>query len=852
MLLQLEKICDPTGINDVKDIKIHGKAHFAVSFGCQMRFYDGDFEVHRFDTHFDIHCILSYQDCYFLIGKERYMVYKGFKKLAEHTFGRNVQRIQNILSLGPFLIIFHVTQRYSIGKIKNLEIDFDSSLSDSQFFDVLNAKKVGDSVIILAKTFYKRFIITYTVENSLLKSTKKEIQFGNIMVKHSKDTILLFDNTGMWEYTEKLVFIKEFANHKILESAHDGLNDRTFLVCMDGELICVYSDNRHVTLGYIGCSSNKMALIHDLIFCGSRCCFSILKITDTLVFLTKKLCSSLNREEQTLINKIKERKKEKLLSRNESFPLHENQPLKKAKTIEGADFLPTSKEIQAFNLPFFKGFLKSVHFTLFNFEASSMINNCKFERVVNANHSAISTEKRFIVFKDDTITQFQLKSSHTKFYKTVAILYKNSEIFIIDLELLKIKTIRVSFDLCDFQLNGENIFCVDFEEKLHIISLEACSPVVIEFSIHSYRNLFCENYTKTNESDLSTHTSLYDFGVNCGSIFLKMPQKVLTVINTQLKVIFVSKHFIENITSYNDILIISSSNTVVYDIIRKKTFYLDFDTTNSFIFQSNPYLCFPNGTIKGFNVENLESFPNLHGYKYELKNCLISVENHIDAKYIRYLYRKHKIEFEGFLQTFFHVIRDDLLCIGLGSIDLKKNKIIILKIEDGRLKIRKTIETPSMPLCASSYKNRLCVVTSENIMLLSLRNGKTKIETNLENKSNVFKDVRFYNNNTVLISTHDWFYLVVNLKMKKIKKEATEGIPIPFILKGTSGYAIGNMLHYGEAVIDCVEDVSYIISAARKLLILTATGSVLYLIANPNEEDNYFYDKSHKIINMIV
>lgn len=853
MLLQLEKICDPTGINDVKDIRIQGKSHFAVSFGSQMRFYDANLEVQRFNTYFDVHCIIPYQDCYFLIGKERYMVYKGFKKLAEHTFNRSIQRIQNILSLGSFLLIFHENQRYTIGKIKNLEIDFDSSLSDSQFFDVLSAKEVGDSIVILAKTFYKRFIITYTIENRLLKSTKKEIQTGNVMVKHSKDSVLLFDNVGMWTYTDKLVFIKEFANYKILSSFYDNTNDRTFLFCSDGEIICVCSDYRHTTVGYLDCSANKVSLINEMMFCGSKCCFSILKITDTLVFLTKTSCPNSVEKEKALIKKIQQQKQEILISRNTLPAFHENQPLKKQKTVESVDLSLFNNTIQSLNLPFFKGIFKSSHFTLFNFEASSIINNCRFERILNANHSAISTEESFIVFKAHSITQFRLRSSHTKFYKSVAILYKNHEIFIVDLDQLNIKSTKVPFDLCDFQLKGEKIFCIDFEEKLHVISLELFSPLMtIESTSHSYETFFSETQMKNNEIELSTSSCLYDFAANCENVILIMPQKVFTVINMQLQVIFASKHYIQNITAHDDFLTISSANTAVYDILKKKTFHLDLSTTTSFIMQNNLFLCFPDGRIENFNIESLESFPNLHGCKYELKNSLISVQNHIDAKYIRYFFKQQRIEFEGFVHTFFHVIRNDLLCIGLGSIELKKNKIVMLKTEDGRLKIRKTVETSSMPLCACSYKNKVCVVTSENIILLSLRNGKTKVEKKLENKSNVCKEARFYDKNTVLIATHDWFYLVVNLKKKKIKKECTEGIPIPFILNGISGHAIDNILHYRETVIDCVEDVSYIISDANKILILTTTGSVLYLIANKENEDSYLYDKSHKLINTIA
>ncbi|ELA42939.1 uncharacterized protein VICG_00254 [Vittaforma corneae ATCC 50505] len=791
--------------------------------------------------------------------------------MSEHAFEFEFGRVVKILSLRNFIIIFYENGHYNLGTIRNLEIELDEAPNDGQFFNVLGSEMFDDKIVILAKTFTQSYLLTYSLENCKFKVVKKDIQGGNAIARHSSSMLLIFNKEGLWKYQDKLVFIKEFANFKIACSYFDEENNRTLLFCSNGEVISINSDFSHLTVGFTKSKIASVAKIGTTFFCGSIQLSYFLRIADHLIILKvlgNVLSGKAGRSLNDHCSSLRSRLLLKLLYQRElsSDPVSLDHgssgdwPIKKIQESANIAIDDVAKRLLEIcelrdEAPCFMGYYRGDRFFIFSFEQFSVINNCCFEPVVNASSSCIFTSKRILCFSQECIFQFNLECSRVKIYQDLALVYSFGSLYLFNTSSQSFKSCSVSFDLCDFILRDEKVLCIDFDEKTHIIEEAGFNILYIEKHALSFDDLFGEHCQMLSLSNSQTFNSKYlcDFCTDLPKPFLVANGKIFTLIDgIKPYVLLSSGSYIHNITHCKNYLIVSGSNTIVFDTTGAMTSYCNFKSTNSFMVDDSIYACLPSGQIQQIVPETLCFAENLFNEKYACHTCKTSTEISIDRKSIKYSLGTSTLEYANYVQKFSCAVRKNLFCVGLISINFDRNKLVFFSTDNKKLKIRHTIELSSMPICGCAYKNNVCVVTSDSIMLISLKYGKIKISEKIKNTHYPCKGLEFYNESTVLVTTLDWFYLVVNLKMNLVKKIQTENFCIPFMINGIDGHATRNMLHYHGAVIDCIEDVAYIVSHKNSILILTTNGSVLFLHTIQSDTFRFIYDSAPKVINNLV
>lgn len=847
MLLSLEKLTRPSGINDIKRVKIKDKEYFIVSFGSNIRIYDDGNEIHNYSIAFNVIHILPYQDCYFLIGKSQYAVYKGFEEISHNPFDREFSGIKEILLIKNSFLIVDTCCRYTIGKIKNLDISLDISLTDSQFYTVIGAINLEDKIAILAKTFNKKYLITYTLENNGLKSTKKEISVGNAIIKLPKDTILFLDREGIWKYQDKPVFIKEFANFKITCFTTDPVNNRTIIFCENGEVISIEKDLNHTVLGVLKSTIYRASMIGNIVLCGSMDCFYVLDIVDRMTVLMKYDKYVDESEERIIFRKIK--------SKREMFSEHENNiidPNKKVKLEHDLHMITDLTNSTENTKKCIKRCFRTSMFKAITFESYSILNNRVIDPVLEIHENGwISTTNSILRFTEESIFEYPLQSILSKFQENIGVIYSHRKIYVIYFDASIFKSCVINFDLCDFHIEDDNLYCIDIQENLHIIALKEFNVENVPFSTLN-RSQYLDSKPMT-DMDFSFFKTLPEktFERSKG-ILLTVNGKIFTVLEDCLHKIFDGGDYIYNITSFDESLVISSKNSCIFDTRSKKIIHLNIHSTFSMVYNGVIFLITPDLQIVPFNpsVSYLKCDLNSNIQKYH--RIPISLENSIDLKSTIYRYEDKFIEFKNFVQTCFSSIRKNLFCAGLVNVDTKECILVFLKVKNNIIKVRKSLKLQYIPFSICSLDGKVCIVTSNQVLVMQLMFGKIKIINKINCTISSVNGCYFYNKNRIVISSKDWFYLIVNTKKNLVKKISTKGTPIPFIIDKKSGYAIKNIVYWNGVKVDCIEDVSFIFSTGDIALILTKNGSVLQLEVSEKDSSRFIYDSTPTVINKVI
>lgn len=847
MILQIDKIKDSTGINDLKTIEIDKTTYFIASFGMVIRYYKGIEEIHSLNVSFDVFNIFCHNEYYFLIGRKQYAVYCGFKRIGEYFFDYEIKKIQKILFLKNFLIIFYDSNHYILGQIKNTTIELNDSLNDGQYFNVIGSEAFEDKVVILVGTFKKRYLLTYTVENNRLVVNKKDIQGGNAIVKHDLNTILLFNKEGMWKFHEKLTFIKSFGNYKVINSIFDHKNNCTFLFCENREVILLNANFTHQTLVFLNFDVSSAVKIDDIIFCGSLkdTCFINIKNNDFEI-----LKSTGNAYKYALFHDIP---KDNLLAGLKSQSEISNiintfsDQIDKS-TLTEIDSL-NEKLINIYKLSNstirFTGYFSGEWFSIFNFDTFSCINDIILEPVVNASTNFIFTANRVLFCSDSVIKQYNINCTFVKIYQEMALIYSFGFLYILNFNDHKFIYTPLNFDLSDAIINNNIVFCLDFDENLHSINIDTFCEKIISNLIFLQEN---DNLKPIKQRNL----------YNVESLLTQLPPiliangKIFTILDNNPYLLYNTDNYITNMNIFKNNIVISSKNTVLFNVENTHISFLNFESTNSFLINDNIYYCLPNGKIQPFDHEKARFDFNIQNSKYKFYNYKFFSETSADQKSIKYFLNDKSIKFENFIEKFVFPIRKNLYCAGLVNIRSGQHKIVFISTEKDKLKIRKTILLNGIPLCGCVNENNICIVTSVDIILLKLKYGKIKTIKKIENKHHPCKDVQFYTNSTIIITSYDWFYLTVDLILGQVQKLQTDGPWIPLMINGVSGHAINNFIYYSGCKIDCIEDIEYILCDKDSILILTKNGGILQLKIVSFDSHRFIYDTTPRIINNIV
>lgn len=587
MPFQFERIKNSDGGEDSTIIDFDNKPHFAISFGTEIQIFDLQNCIYSFKPKFYVQKILSFQKHYFLLGKSSYCICKDRNIINQIEFPRKFSKILKVLNLKNSFIFIFDQRKFLTGTINNYRLEFDTSLNDNHFFNVLSAAVVNDKMNVLVSTFSKRFMIVYNIEGvSCLKSVRREIQNGNVLVPRKED-FLLFDEQGMWQYGTKLTFIKEFANYKIVSSIDDLL--RTIVFCENGEVIVINKDNSHFTAGFLDCPITSVSLINGLFLCTSIFYSYFIRINENIEIISsfgsfnkdesllsiksgmtnknnwpylelasqktfKKiefLIKSCEEPDHKLHNKVDNKSitspkldnelliksyeepdhkvhnkvdntsiiTPKICNNNDSIDLNASfkENLKSFDT-SNTNLLPTQQNMQSFDSSFissvngiieifkkynFKSCLSLDGILILNFDGFSVFKNHLILPILNVHKFNqllfVFTSTSFFCFEneDSKIKFLENSSEIIKSLGNLIVSYSERQIKLFNLDKNSIHHINVTFDLCDFTLSNEILYCIDINEELHMIdiqnSLDMFTVSEMEFKDCTFQELLFKN-----------------------------------------------------------------------------------------------------------------------------------------------------------------------------------------------------------------------------------------------------------------------------------------------------------------------------------------------------------------------
>lgn len=906
MPLQFERIRNPDGIEDSTVISFDNKPHFIASLGNQIQIFDLQKLVFSFTTKFYIQKIIAFQKYYFLLGNHSYSLYKDRALITDVDFPISITKIYKILiSKNSFLMIYD-KRKFLTGTINNYKLEIDKSITDNHFFNALSAAVLNDKINVLVSNFTKLFLISFTVEGlSCLKSTRREIQNGSVLVSRQED-FLLFDEQGMWQCGAKSTFIKEFANYKIKCSTKDDL--RIILFCENGEVIVINKDNSHYSAGTLDCCICSASMIGDMIFCTSRQFSYFIKITDKIEIIeqfgsSKGDCTLLSvnmdsigdvspllitsKKTQTVVEyKIKgsesEYKEFTGIENTRNSISNMDQGIYDITRVSNTFRMATSEinkiiKNPAFARYNFSGCLACGSELIINFDLFSIFRGILMKPILSASSYRstfspcsifISTSDSLLCISNSEFKSFKMPSEITKFAKNFGIFYYENKITVFNLSSLGVASINVTFDLCDFTINENSLFCIDLNENLHAFSILTLVFKPVNFEIVDLANNFlgdssitddilmkCKNSQSFANDNLADNQEVSSFTDS----FLSVNGKIFSINNNSLSLLLKLDSFINSITYFNNCLVISACKTFIFNFQSKELIRASDNTINSFVLKDSLFVTAKNG-IKQFYSFNPEFTFESRNFKIKNSQKLIASfskkpvvgEATTDQKSFKLSHRNSSIVFENSFNTCNAQIRKDLICLGfanLENIGHIKGKISIVLISKKNLKIRKEIDLEDFPMAICSYKNSICVVLTSLILLYQLDFGKLILKKKIF-KSGITRSAQFINKHEIIIRNEDWSFSTVNLHSELINNFPTGGTVIPFTIDKQNGFGMGSKLHISGCIMDCNEEITQIKILGKFVLIFCVNGSVFLLKMNKDTDLKSIYNDKPSVVDM--
>lgn len=914
MTLLFERVKAPDGVNDVRTIQIDGIEHFIISFGSMIKIFSSEFKlVSGFLIPFNVLKILPYQDHYFLIGRDKYQAYKGIRKVSEHTFFKHFGQINKVLAIRNFLVILH-DERYSLAKIQEMEIKQEDALTDSAFFTPLSAEKINDFIYILARTYSRKYLITYAIENNSFKCQRREVPNGSIMFEHLGQLMFL-DENGMWLMREKLSYIREFGNYKV--SCALSIEGKSLLFCRNGEVLSLDSDNKYEILGTLDCSVDVVAKLGGLYFCGSLSYSYLLKISD-------KKVRTIERYACVGRNEVISKKEDIEMVCNKDFvtmryAISINQPARQLSCSSAQSCInghahtdtiidddsasskrfkvkdnPFEKDIQALQrLPAFpKRFFKGVNVTVLSFENFSLVNGVPFE-LINSYSSYgamdIFGTSSFIFeadFSKKSLIMYKVTSCVVRYFGPIALIFRKNVVSVLDTISKSLKSHDVDFELCDFCINGNLVYCIDFNESIYKIPMEDFYDCCLEWTPVACLSQLAmksgdpkgsvEKSELVRDKDILTHSILNEIKRSCDILtignfeknnhanlstadgqlgMLNVNGRLFRITNGRLDLVADIGSFISCFANFGDILVILADKTYAMDLNSKKISVVDIKATDSFIYQDQLYL-YGNGQLVPFELKSPTFiYKKVHCDISNSESLICKTDNgyvysyfSIDRKAINYRLNDSTLKFPLHIESCRCVIRNGLICVALINISTKASKLVFISVKDSKLRIRKEVPQDLVPLSICSFGNIMAFICPDQIMILKIKNNRIRRLKRIENRNDLCTGSCFIGKKCILISNDDWCFKTVDLRKGAVKETVTDSKCIPFALNGAIGYAATHKVYFPNGEIDCIEDISNVVSIPSEVLVFGRNGSVFRIKGASNDEasSNYIYETSLK------
>lgn len=650
MTLCSKRIRLPTGVSSSQVCTIDDKDYFIIAFGSLIRVLDDNFALfHSFLTPFCILKILVFQDHYFLIGRDKYLVYKGLNLVGEHNFTKGFLNISQIFLVKKSHLIFIHDMSYSLAQILNMRIIQDNSLTDSTFFTPLSADKVDDTVHILAKTYTKRYMISYNVEGGKFKCNRREIDNGLHVFNHFSQ-LLLLDEEGMWQFSvgqnksdirtlfkldkrnpDSLVYIRDFGNYRI--SCVYNNPENTVIFFKNGEVMLLNQDLSYTVAGMLNSQITTVSKIGELYFCGSQCDSFLVKLLDRKMKVIRKFSGVADNfhvlentftasklQENLLVNNYKSIK---FVSKDCSFKIAHSIPVSRHNTLEE----PMHLIIE--NLNRLKFGVKSIfcggNVTLLSFESFSVVNGHPFDSV--SNYYFFDSSRFFfnsihgICYYDMHENSFyflNIKNSIVKYFGRYAIIYSLSSLFLLncdDLSLSELESAEnsdgfepatkkrpssmCSFNsICDLCMHENCVFLIDFNENVYKIPLhrfsQKCTLVSFELTIAKDLCKTIDNKDILNKLEAVigslAEMEVQDATSSGRDCIMNVNGKLMHVWNGDIETILDLSEFIHDFTLFGTHIIVSASRPYVFNISDKSLDSIDADFSGTFVFQDRIFL----------------------------------------------------------------------------------------------------------------------------------------------------------------------------------------------------------------------------------------------------------------------
>lgn len=842
----VHRINFPEVVNDCQSLVIGNKEYLIVSFGSYIRIFDEFLQQKQgLQMSFNVSKILVFQEYFYLIGRYKYICYKGFVKIKEYELSRELNNLKCICHINNYLI-FMLDSSYSIGQIRNLEIIQSDIITDDAFFIPQSYTTLEDVIYILAKTFTKKYMISYTVENNKLKCNRRELNNGLYIFKSGKRLILL-DDQGMWSYNFKnnsSIFIKKFGNIKIVCDFYVSEN-QTLLFCKNGEVLSIKNDLSYDILGVLDFPALNVSKINEFYFCSSVNKLYVLKIKNLMLEIIDEITSVNN---SSILSHL-DTNTVKFYAKNNLIEL--SHAIKPTACVQSS--LDNYKQIESI---YFNERLQVVSFGEY-----SIVNGFKFDPILSfhpLNDSLFFFTTYCGIYEynliDNKFKIYNIPNAHVKYYEYYAVIYYNSTIAILNLldsSFLILSayaednskrriTTKNMVNLCDFTYFNNFIYWIDFNEILYKYSLDDfISSSHLEKQdidlISSSENINIPEQLKASELDSDSR-------------LLVANGKVFIITNDEINILLDCKSYIKHYILFKNFLVISANNnTIVLNLESSKVSKIEFTSNYSFVSKNILYLCNEKNLV---SVAYFEPVFSLSSFKPQIEsNVSIIYKNRLytlyyskslDQKSIYYHINQHKIGFNYWTETSRCLIRNNLLCIGLVRAVTKETKIVFIKIskikENYELKIRKEINSP-LVLSISSYKNTVAIVTSYEVFFYDISYGDIKETFKIFNDNIFCKYSCFVKDYLLFISSNHLSFKLVNLNTKSIEEFRTMDRCIPVILfkdeEKIVGYARNEKLIFSDNIIELYENISNVVHKSNGIFLIGVNGSIFY-ISNDN------------------
>lgn len=805
----------------VKNIIPHGNKYILLCEGYYFVCTDESMSERMvLDAHFsNIYKILAISD-YFVIFHDH-----------SYSLGHFVKN-KLVFDRGLTDAAFYKISSASLGRIFALnDVDFyDYDLKTKTVNDDANNNPSAtppnndDAILILAKTLKNRYLIQYSIQNGVLENTRKMISNGDFIFSYKRH-ILVIDEQGLWELRNKMVFLKEFGNSKISCIYNDY--NRVLVFCLNKEVIEIMIDEHSCcntrTITTLPIVISRVQRIENVYFCGSKDGWYILSENFDII---KMMSSYGDVRSLRLVDGGIEYDNMGNFSLNDHIPFHkkygsfriEKMILSKGVLNDGKSgskdiHTNTSNSIKPtinkLELAFKTALVNILSYTTF-----SILNGLLFEHINSCyefqDMSIFSTSDAIFILSDK-LTLIPIRSAIVKYHQGHIYTYFCDKLTIIDLNDIGNKTtITVPINLYDILVDHGLI--VLFNGDIVEINLDNDTDVKrLKINFIEYSSTV--EYIGQKDSDgIISNDIISDFSIkNCINFLSSLDQKLMTKndkffsIGSKIyrledgtpKFIYDATSFIHNITHFNDGLIISCvGNSLYYNLIDGNISKFDIESYSSIILSDTICLLTPNGfrLVESFKpdyfidvsrsiVDGITCSDHNLRLIYKDENNLVFVFKSMDLNtlYMKINDRK-PIVYENTIITGHCVVRSLLFCVTLYNTITKGSKLVVFKIKNFKLVVRKeiTLGAISLGVCSFRAENRtqpkIAVLTPDTITTYIFKNNKTKVDSVINSRNDYATDAYFMNRKYLAVTSKHWAFKVINTSANKHHKSENEGI----------------------------------------------------------------------------